>query len=194
MSESPFTPFLGLAIANTRRCRREQRGPVVAQCQSPVCPCQRWQVPRRGRMGVGRTPGGPPTFASSPSASTSGLALLFPNPKPAALPPLHLSNLILENIWISKWRCEKGAGDVVDYRDGLGLCLHWCVRGDVRTPVLSVQGFFFRLCKTHPAGTRWVFALEMPEILGRIWHDTVPWVTWSWPNPSTQHPKHPCRC
>lgn len=65
-------------------------------------------------MSVGWTLGRPLAFANPSSASTSGLTLLPPNPKSAALPPLHLSNLILESSRLSEWRCEKGAGDVID--------------------------------------------------------------------------------
>lgn len=87
-----------------------------------------------------------------------------PSPK-SALSPGHFSNLILENI---------------------------SLRGDRRRvwEVLLITGF---VCATHPAGTRWVFALEMPKILGRLLQVMELWVTWSWPSPSTQHPKHP-RC
>lgn len=120
MSESPFTPLLGPAIASTRRSWKEQRGPVVAQCQSP-------SAHAGGDMSLGGVGwlwdgrGADPPRLHQPPPPASCLALPPPNPASAMLPPLHLSNLLLENAGISQWKREKGAGDAVDRRGRLGL-------------------------------------------------------------------------
>lgn len=150
-------------------------GTVSVPASAATCPLE-----GRDGTGGGWTPGRAPAFPKpprspnprvpqSPFASTSGLAPPPPSPKSAALPPLHLSPLLLENTGILKWRREEGAGGDVDCRG----CACAGVRRRCKGPWFVCAGIFFSVCaRLIPRAPHESLHERCPkswEGLGRLW-------------------------